>query len=165
MTKWLKPFVLVAVGIGFIATLQADVAAADPIKIRRAMMKENNTHIKAIRAYLKGHKNAKREARLGTAGDIELRAIALAGIAKRLPSMFPKGTSLKEMPGKTRAKSEIWTQDKKFRVAANTMVTWAKDLENAAATGDKAKIAAAMHGFINSTCNACHKSFRGPKKK
>ena len=31
MTKWLKPFVLVAAGIGFLATLQIDVAAADPI--------------------------------------------------------------------------------------------------------------------------------------
>ena len=115
MTKWLKPFVLVAAGIGFIATLQVDIAAADPIKVRRAMMKENNTHVKAIVKYLKGHKNPKREKRLGTAGDVELRAIALAGIAKRLPSMFPKGTSLRDIPGKTRAKSAIWNENKKFR--------------------------------------------------
>ena len=45
MTKWLKPFVPVAAGIGFIATLQADVAAAEPVKVRRAMMKENNAHV------------------------------------------------------------------------------------------------------------------------
>ena len=119
--KWLKPFVLVAAGVGFLATLQIDVAAADPVKIRQAMMKENNTHIKAIKKYLKGHKNAKKEARLGTAGDVELRAIALAGIAKRIPSMFPKGTSLKDRPGKTRAKPAIWTENKKFRAAANRL--------------------------------------------
>ena len=165
MMKWLKPFVLVAAGVGFLATLQIDVAAADPVKTRRAMMKENSTHIKAIKKYLKGHKNAKKEARLGTAGDVELRAIAVAGIAKRLPSMVPKGTSLKDRPGKTRAKPAIWTENKKFRAAANRLATWAKDLEGAAATGDKAKVAAAMKGFVNSTCNACHKSFRGPKPK
>ena len=78
MPKWLKLFVLVAAGIGLIASLQADVAAADPVKIRRAMMKENNAHVKAIVEYLKCHKNAKKESRLGTSGDVELRALAMA---------------------------------------------------------------------------------------
>jgi cytochrome c556 len=165
MTKWLKPFVLVAAGIGFIATLQADVASADPIKTRRAVMKELSAHSKAIGKYLKGHKNPKREKRLGTAGDVELRALAMAGLANRLPGMFPKGTSLKDMPGKTRAKPEIWAQNKKFRAAAMNLATWSKDIESAAATGDKSKIAAVMKGFGKSTCGGCHKSFRGPKPK
>jgi len=159
--KWLKLFVLVAAGIGLIATLQADVAA-DPVKIQRAMMKENNVHVKAIVEYLKGHKNAKKESRLGTPGDVELGALA-----KRLPGMFPKGTSLKDMPGKTRAKPEIWSQSDKFRAAANNLASWAKDLEMAAATGDKSKIAAAMRGFAKAACGNCYKTFHGskPKKK
>jgi cytochrome c556 len=167
MTKWLKPFVLVAAGIGFIATLQVDVASADPIKTRRAVMKELSAHNKAIGKYLKGHKNAKREARLGTPGDVELRALAMAGLAKRLPSMFPKGTGMMDMPGKTRAKPAVWTESGKFRAAANKLASWAKDLESAAATGDKSKIGAAMKGFGKATCGNCHKTFRGkkPKKK
>lgn len=165
MKKWLKPFILIAAGFAFTATLQIDVAEADVVKTRKAVMKELSTHGKAIGRYLKGHKNPKREARLGTPGDVELRAIAMAGLAKRLPAMFPKGTSLSDMPGKTRAKPEIWTQNKKFRAAANNLAMWAKDIENAAATGDKAKIAAAMKGFGKEACGTCHKSFRGPKIK
>ena len=165
MTKWLKPFVLVAVGIGFIATLQVDVATADPIKTRRAVMKELSAHNKAIKKYLKGHKNAKQEARLGTPGDVELRALAMAGLAMRLPGMFPKGTGMADMPGKTRAKPAVWSQNAKFKAAAKTLATWSKDLESAAATGDKSKIAAAMKGFGKTTCGNCHKTFRGPKKK
>ena len=165
MPKWPKLFVLDAAGIGLIATLQADVAAADPVKIRRAMMKENNAHGKAIVEYLKGHKNAKKESRLGTPGDVELRALAMASLAKRLPAMFPKGTSLKDMPGKTRAKSEIWSQSDKFRAATNNLASWAKDLEMAAATDDKSKIAAAMRAFVKATCGNCYKTFHGPKPK
>jgi cytochrome c556 len=165
MPEWLKQLVIVAAGIGFIATLQADVAAADPVKARRAMMKENNAHVKAIVKYLKGHKNAKKESPLGTPGDVELRALAMGSLAKRLPGMFPKGTSLKDMPGKTRAKPEIWSQSDKFWAAANNLASWAKDLEMAAATGDKSIIAAATRGFVKATCGNCYKTFHGPKPK
>lgn len=165
MTKWLKPFVLVAAGIGFVATLQVDIAAADPIKTRKAVMKELSTHNKAIKKYLKGHKNAKKEARLGTPGDVELRAIAMAGLAKRMVAMFPAGTGMTDMPGKTRAKPEIWTEKAKFKAAAMTLAEWSEDLEQAALSGDKSKIAAAMKGFGKAACGTCHKDFRGPKPK
>jgi len=165
MTKWLKSLVFVVAGIAFVATTQVEVANADPIKTRRAIMKELSGHNKAIKKYLKGHKSAKREARLGTAGDMELRALAMAGLGKRMVSLFPKGTSLKDMPGKTRAKPEIWSKPADFRKAANIFVSWSNDLEKAAATGDKAKIAAAMKGFGKTACGTCHKTFRGPKKK
>jgi cytochrome c556 len=165
MTKWIKPFVLVAAGIGFLATMQVELASADPVKTRRAVMKELSAHNKAIAKYLKGHKNPKKEARLGAPGDVEFRAIAMAGLGKRMVAMFPKGTSMKDMPGKTRAKPEIWTKSADFRKAANILVKWSKDLEGAAATGDKAKIAAAMKGFGKNACGTCHKTFRGPKPK
>lgn len=165
MKKWLKPFVFVAAGIGFLAALQSDYAAADPIKTRRAMMKELSAHNKAIMNYLKGHKDPKREARLGTPGDMELRAVAMAGLANRLAGMFPKGTSMSDMPGKTRAKTEIWTRNGEFRKAAMKLASWSQDIEKAAATGDKSKIAAVMKGFGKQTCGACHKTFRGPKPK
>ena len=73
--------------------------------------------------YLKGHKNAKKESRLDTPGDVELRTLAMASLAKRPPEMFPKGTSLKDMPGKTRANPEIWSQSDKFRAAANNLAS------------------------------------------
>ena len=165
MTKWLKSLVYVAAGFALIATTQVEIADADPIKTRRAIMKELSGHNKAIKKYLKGHKNPKKEARLGTAGDMEFRALAMAGLGQRLLTMFPKGTSLKDKPGKTRAKPAIWSKSGDFRKAAKVLVSWSNDLENAAATGDKAKIAAAMKGFGKTACGTCHKTFRGPKPK
>jgi len=166
MKKWLKPFVLVAAGAGILATLQVDVAAAaDPIETRKAVMKELSAHTKAIGAYLKGNKDPKKERALGTAGDVEMRAMAMASLAQRLPAMFPKGTGLGDMPGKTGAKPAIWTDSKDFQAAANKLATWSTDLEKAAATGDKAKIAAVMKSFGKATCGNCHKTFRESKKK
>jgi len=167
MTKWLKPFIIVAAGIGFVASLQINIVSADEIKTRQAVMKELSAHNKAIKKYLKGHPNAKKEARLGTPGDVELRALAMAGLANRLAGMFPKGTSLKDMPGKSWAKPAVWSENAKFKSAAMTLASWSKDLEGAAATGDKSKIAAAMQGFGKTTCGGCHKTFRAkkPRKK
>lgn len=165
MTKWLKSLVFVAAGIAFVATTQVEVASADPVKTRRAVMKELSGHAKAIGKFVKGHKNAKKEAKLGKAGDMELRALAMAGLGKRMVTLFPKGTSMTDMPGKTRAKPAIWSKSADFRKAAKVLVSWSQDVEKAAATGDKAKIAAAMKGFGKTACGTCHKSFRGPKKK
>ena len=165
MRKWLKPFVVVAVGVGFFATLQADVASADEISTRKSVMKELSAHSKAIGSYLKGDKDPKKAMALGTAGDMELRALAMASLAERLPAMFTKGTSSADMPGKTRAKPEIWSKSTEFKAAAMKLATWSKKVEEAAATGEKAKIAAAMKGFGKETCGACHSTFRGPKPK
>jgi cytochrome c556 len=165
MTKWLKPFVFVAAGIGFLATLQADVVSADEISTRKSVMKELSAHSKAIGNYLKGDKDPKKERVLGTAGDMELRALAMASLAERLPGMFTKGTSSADMPGKTRAKPEIWSKNKEFEAAAMKLASWSRDIEKAAATGEKAKIAAAMKGFGKATCGGCHRTFRGPKPK
>lgn len=165
MTKWLKSLVFAAAGFALIASTQVSIANADPIKTRKAVMKELSGHSKAIGKYVKGHKNAKKEKKLGTAGDMELRALAMAGLANRLAGMFPKGTGMTDMPGKTRAKAAIWSKPGDFRKAAKILASWSKDVESAAATGDKAKIAAAMKGFGKTACGTCHKSFRGPKPK
>ena len=93
--------------------------------------------------------------------------LAMAGLAKRMVGMFPRGTSLNDMPGKSWAKPAVWSDSAKFKAAAMTLASWSKDLEGAAATGDKSKIAAAMQGFGKNACGTCHKSFRmkKPKKK
>ena len=164
MKNWLQPVAFAVIGIGFLTS--ASIAdAADPVKTRQAVMKEISTHVKAIGAYLKGHKDPKKAARLGTPGDIELRAMAVASLAKRLPSFFPKGTSLSDMPGKTRAKPDIWAQNDKFMAAAATLETMANKVAEAAATGEKSKIAAAMKGLGKTACGGCHSTFRGPKPK
>lgn len=161
MSKWLKPFVLV-MAAGILAAFPA-AAADDPIRTRVAAMKELSAHVKAIGGYLKGSKDPRKSAALGTAGDIELRAMAIASLADRLPSYFPKGTSSADMPGKTRARPEIWSMPDKFAAAAKGLGAGAKKLETAAASGDKARIAAVMKDFGKTACGGCHSTFRGPK--
>ena len=69
-------------------------AAADEeiVKVRRAAMKELSAHGKAIAAFLKGDSDAKKARALGSAADMEIRGLAVAGLAKRVPALFPDGT-------------------------------------------------------------------------
>ena len=164
MKKWLAPVVMVFMAFSMTTGVTVTSAEADVVKTRIALMKELSGHNKKIRAYIKGHKSLKREKRLGNHEDIEFIAIAIQDLAKRMHVHYKKGTSLKDVKG-TRAKAEIWQNWSKFRASARNLGAWAKDIENAAKTGSKAKIMAAYNGFGKATCGGCHKNFRGPKPK
>lgn len=168
MRKMIRAFMLVAVAIGFSGALAIDTAsAADTVQVRQSVMKELSGHNKAIKKYLKGHKDPKKEARLGTPGDIEFRATAMAGLAKRMTMFFPKGSGPGMTKTKTYAKDAIWSDWAGFQAAAGKLAEQAAKLEAAAATGDKKNIAAAMKTFGKIGCGTCHKTFRTkkPKKK
>jgi len=161
MRKVLRAFVLAFAGLGFGLALVPNTASADDVKIRKAMMKELSGHNKSIKKYLKGHKDPKKEARLGSPGDVEFRAQAMAGLAKSMLARFPKGSGGEG----TRAKAEIWSDWAGFEAAANKLAAEAKKLEAAAAAGDKAKISAVMKTFGKNACGTCHQKYRAPKKK
>ena len=89
MTSFIKPLMVAAISIGLLAGCLAEdkkpkSTLSQATKVKVAMMKELCTHSGSIARYLKGHKNPKREARLGTPADMELRAVAMQGLAKRL---------------------------------------------------------------------------------
>jgi len=161
---WLRSIACAAAGVGFLAAAGAGFAA-DTIKTRQAVMAELGAHTKAVGAFLKGNEDPRKSAALGSAGDVEFRATAMASLAKRLPSFFPKGTSSSDMPGKTRAKPEIWTRSDKFMAAAATLENLSNKLAEAAATEDKSRIAAVMKTLGKDGCGGCHATFRGPKPK
>lgn len=146
-------------------TMAAPRSAEDYARMRQGVMKEFAAHGKAIAAFLKGSKNAKKAKALGTAGDVEFRAMGIAAMADKLPSLFAQKTSLADIPGKTRAKPAIWSDWNKFYAATRRLKSKALELEAAAATGDKAKIDAARKALGKEACAACHKVFRGPKPK
>jgi len=67
MKNLVRAFVLAVAGIGFGTALAVDTAsAADVVQVRQSVMKEMAGHGKAIKKYLKGHKNPKKASRLGT---------------------------------------------------------------------------------------------------
>jgi cytochrome c556 len=137
----------------------------DPVKVRRAIMKENSIHLKSVKKFLKGGTTKKAIARAGTAADMELRAMAIGANAGNMVALFTKGTSLKDMPGKTRAKPAIWSDWKGFQAAAANLGVLAVKLQKAAESGDKAAIKTASATLGKMGCGGCHKSFRGPKPK
>jgi len=167
MTKFVRSIFLVAVAFGFSTVVMAPAAMADAhvVKQQKAFMKELSGHNKKIAAYLKGHKDLKREKRLGNHEDVEFLAIAIQDLAKRMPAMFKKGSPHMGNHPTSRSKEAIWKDWAKFKKAAKNMEMRAKDIEQAALTGSKAKIMAAYEGFAKSSCGGCHKPFRGPKRK
>jgi cytochrome c556 len=89
-------------------------------------------------------------------------AEALARTLAELPEMFPPGTSSADLPGKTRAKPQIWADRDKFVEAAKVMEDQAQKLAEAVKSGDKAQ-AQMLFGVVSNDCNgACHSAFRGP---
>lgn len=78
----------------------------------------------------------------------------------RLPfTAFGEGTD-KGMP--TRAKAEIWSQNAKFKDAAEKMAGEVAKLDAAAKGGNLDQIKAAV-GAVGGACKACHDDFRAEK--
>lgn len=169
MKKFTGFVVLGAIAAGFLAVAPVNLAAAQTadeiVQKRQAVMKEFLAHSKAISVYLKGNKNPKKAARLGTPDDIEFRAMGIAALADRLHTMFAQKTSLMDLPGKTRAKPEIWKDWNGFYAKTQNLKKLATALEMAATTRDKKQIAVAFKKMGKDGCSACHRQFRGPKPK
>ena len=141
-------------------------SCADPIQERKKLMRDNDSNLMAIGAFLKEDK--------GSAADVASRARKVAANAEQIKRLFPAGTSLEDKPGQTRAKPGIWAkksihnqaEDKAaFNNAADIMSVYALKLAAAADSGDKKAIGAAMGKLGNNGCNGCHKFFRGPAPK
>ena len=146
-----RSFGLVVVLAGVLGASVA-IAADDPIKERKQLMKGNGDAVKGVVAMLKGEKPY---------DGVEVQK-AMKDINKSLATfvtLFPKGS---ETGGETAAKPEIWDSKAEFESIA-------KDLEAATA-----KAAAAAPGGLDAfkaafndvgkTCKSCHEKFRVEKK-
>lgn len=151
----------VALAIGLMTVVGANVASAqmasDILKERSKLMKGLGGNMKAIGAFLKKGE--------GSAADVGKRARQIAAMAARIPDLYPKGTSMNDGVGKTRAKPEIWTQRVAFEAASAKLSELAWNMSAAAATGNKGAIGKAMGPMGKVGCGGCHKVFRGPKIK
>ena len=129
-------------------------AAMDPIKERKAIMKEK---------VLKNWKVVKPMAKGKAPYDGKAAAAAFAAISKAVMGFedrFPKGT---ETGGKTTAKATIWEDMKGFKAK---FVKFRADTK--AAAGQAAKSEAdfkAAFTTVGKGCGGCHKAFRVKKKK
>lgn len=144
------------VGAGLVLGTMRTEAAVDAktvIEARQNAMKENAQHMKAINAYV--------ESGQGDPAMVAEHANAIAEISKKIPELFPEGTSLADGHGvKTAAKPEIWTDRTGFEKAAAYLGEEAMHLVEAAKGGDKQMIAAAFAEVGKDGCGGCHSKFR-----
>ncbi|HSV59242.1 MAG TPA: cytochrome c [Variovorax sp.] len=86
--------------------------------------------------------------------------VQIVATLSRLPyTAFGDGTD-KGAP--TRAKPEVWSQNVKFKEAAEKMIAEVAKLDAAAKTGNFDQVKAAVGG-VGSACKACHDDFRAEK--
>ena len=165
MQHRIRNLLLATMALGLLGSC-AGMGMNDPIQARKDLMRANGANLKAIGAYLKSGK--------GSASDVAARARKVAASGGQMKSLFPKGTSSKDMPGKTRAKPAIWAKSSRhnqaeemasFKLAADIMTAYANQVATAAGSGNKGAIGAAMGKLGKSGCDGCHKDFRGPKPK
>jgi len=146
-----RSFGLVVVLAGVLGASVA-IAADDPIKERRQLMKGNGDAVKGIVAMLKGEKPY---------DGVEVQK-SMKDINKSLATfvtLFPKGS---ETGGETAAKPEIWDSKAEFESIAKDLEAATAKAAAAAPGGlDAFKVA---FGDVGKTCKACHEKFRVEKK-
>ncbi len=145
--------------LGLAACEDKKEIAADPAQVvtqRQDLMKDNGMHMKAINEFVENGK--------GTAADVKTHAEALQANAKRLPALFPAGTSADDMPGKSYAKADIWAKKPEFDKAAYVLEEQAEKLAAVAGAGDAAAIKVQLASLGNDACGGCHKAFRLKKE-
>jgi cytochrome c556 len=89
---------------------------------------------------------------------IAANATAAAGLAKDVPTWFPKGSG-PEAGVKTAAKAEIWTDAAGFEAAATKLRDETAKLQQAATGGDIDAVKAQFRATAGA-CKNCHDSYR-----
>ena len=127
-----------------------EVIESPTITARKNVMRSNGKNWGAIKAAAKS----------GDSAALAKAAKAIYKNAGKIKKVFKK----KDMAGITRAKPAIWKNKGDFNQKADNLAASAAVLAQIwAKSGNKAQISASVKRIINS-CNACHKSYRGPKK-
>ena len=139
---------------GFNGSASADDMQA-AVDARQALMKDNGAKMKAMGAVI--------EAKSGDMAAMQQLAAGLQANAMKMTDLFPKGTSLTDMPGKSYAKPGIWDHFDDFKAAAAVLATEAGKLADAAKSGDMAAFAAQYDVTGEKGCGGCHTQFRQKK--
>ncbi len=139
------------VAVGFAATVWAqDKEAA--VKQRQDTMKRQGADLKYIADFAKG-----------VSGDQEnagYKVQELQFTSGKLLALFVPGTSSADLPGKSNAKPEIWTDWDKFKAIIPAVQDAEDKLYAAVQAGDKPAILAALGNLGKNGCGACHSQFR-----
>lgn len=157
MKKWLRTGMVCATAALVLGVSVGAYGAAKPkdvMKFRTGVMKTNNAIYKNIRAITRG--------KVDLSAQLSNLAEALNANGRIIASMFPKGTGPEA--GKTRAKAAIWQDMAGLKAAAAKYSTATGKLAKLAKGGDLKAVGAQLKA-VDKACRACHKKFRGKRKK
>jgi len=155
MKKALLAAVLGITALAITATAQAQVSASDMIKFRQSGYSFMSWNMGNIKAQLEGANYD--QARVAAAANV-IAAVANSGMGALYAPGTDQGTGWKE----TRLKPEFFTEQDKVREIAVNFVQQANKLQQVAANGDKAAVAA-QFGEVGKACKACHDNYRKPE--
>ncbi|HEX7644404.1 MAG TPA: cytochrome c [Burkholderiaceae bacterium] len=120
----------------------------DAVEYRQAALSVMGTHFHRIAEVVKGEKPYNKATTENDAAVVEMLS--------KLPwGAFPPNSIV----GDSKAKPEIWTQQEKFKAAADKLQAATQKLSGAAKTGDLAAIKTAF-GDTGKACKACHDEFK-----
>ena len=134
---------------GFAASPEETAA----LKYRQNVMKAIGINMGSIGAMLKGEVPF-------DAGAVKAHAEAIQAMSRTVPVAFKSKTG---DAGPTESKPDIWEKWSEFEAAAKTLEDEAGKMVEAAGSGDKGQIGAAMGTFGKEGCGGCHKVFRQKK--
>ena len=89
-------------------------------------------------------------------------ANTIAGLAKALPTWFPRGSGVQARP-MSEARAEVWTDAAGFAAAASNFNAQAAKLSQTAAGGDVDAVRAQTRQTFMA-CKSCHEKYRQEKK-
>ena len=143
---------VMAIGLALVATTtgaDGHTSTENEIKYRKAVMNALGGHMGSMAKIAKGE--------VGHTGHMFGHATAINAIASMTANIFPKGSG----GNNTRAKDEVWQDTAKFDEAVKAFQGAAANLLQAADSGDKDVVGAALNG-VGKSCGGCHKTFRKP---
>lgn len=141
-------------------TTDADETAAAPAGDAPAEIEQRQDNFEAIGDAFK----AIREQLEGGSPDftvIEASAGDINTRLKRLPDLFPEGSSM-EAGYDTEALAVIWEKPEDFSQAIESAVSASEEMMGAAATGDAEAVGAQVGNLGKNGCKNCHDTFRKP---
>lgn len=127
--------------------------AADPEEIidyRQGAMQVTKYHFSTIADMLKGKIEYDQAA-------VEKHADVVQMMSTLVKDEFPEGTDA--LAGETNALLDVWDKPDEFADKVAEFEKTASELKEAAATGDKGELAAAVKD-VGASCKACHDDFR-----
>jgi cytochrome c556 len=148
---------MLAVSLGAAAGHLAAAAPARPdarvaaVGHRQAQMKRMRESMKTIVGFAQGaHEDS---------GRLRQAAATLQEVARGIDRLFPRGTGVGV--GTSKAKPQIWSEPLAFQRRIAGLRAAAADMAQAAATGDKARVAAQLRP-VGAACKSCHDFFQVP---